>query len=73
MIKNQKFERILVVMFENQYRSYVTGDPFMEKLARAGADLRNFSGCFHLSQTNYIASLAGEVCGETTDEAPAKP
>ena len=69
----QPFERILIVMFENQYRSYVMQDRFMQKLAKAGADMTNFFGAFHPSQTNYVASLAGEVCAITNDTPPAAP
>ncbi|MDJ0628961.1 MAG: alkaline phosphatase family protein [Rhodobacter sp.] len=67
------FDRILIVMFENQYRSYVMTDPFMRKLARAGMNMTNFFGCFHPSQTNYVASLAGELCAVTNDTPPAAP
>ena len=67
------FDRILLVMFENQYRSYTLRDPFLEKLRRAGMDLGNYFGCFHPSQTNYIASLFGEVCAVTNDDPPASP
>lgn len=67
------FERILIVMFENQYRSYVSQNAFMQKLAQAGADMTNYFGAFHPSQTNYIASLAGEVCAVTNDTPPAAP
>ena len=69
----QAFERILFVMFENQYRSYVIQHPFMRKLASAGAELKNSFGAFHPSQTNYLASLTGEVCGVTNDTPPANP
>ena len=67
------YDRVLIVMFENQYRNYVMQDAFMEKLARAGASMNNYFGCFHPSQTNYIASLAGEVCAVTNDDPPTKP
>lgn len=70
---NQPFERIVIVMFENQYRSYVMQDAFMRKLASAGADMSNYFGAFHPSQTNYIASLAGEVCAKTNDIPPVAP
>lgn len=70
---NQPFERILIVMFENQYRSYVMQDRFMQKLTKAGADMSNYFGAFHPSQTNYIASLAGEVCAKTNDIPPIEP
>lgn len=68
---SKAFDRVLIVMFENQYRSYVMKDPFMAKLRMAGADLTNSFGAFHPSQTNYIASLAGEVCAVTNDTPPA--
>ncbi len=70
---NKAFDRILIVMFENQYRQYVMQDPFMKKLATAGADMGNYFGAFHPSQTNYVASLAAEVCAVTNDTPPAKP
>lgn len=64
------FDRILIVMFENQYRSYVMQDPFMQKLASAGCNMTNYFGAFHPSQTNYIASTAGEICSVTNDTPP---
>lgn len=67
------FDRILIVMFENQYRSYVMSDPFMRKLAGAGMAMTNYFGAFHPSQTNYVASLAGELCAVTNDTPPASP
>ncbi len=67
------FQRIFIVMFENQYRSYVIQHPFMQKLAAAGADMTNYFGAFHPSQTNYLASFAGEVCAVTNDTPPAEP
>lgn len=67
------FDRVLIVMFENQYRNYVMQNAFMRKLASAGANMTNYFGAFHPSQTNYLASLAGEVCGVTDDTPPASP
>ncbi len=67
------FDRIITVMFENQYRSYVIQNPFLKKLAAAGADMTNYFGAFHPSQTNYLASLAGEICGVTNDTPPEIP
>ncbi len=67
------FERVLIVMFENQYRSYVAQHPFMRKLSATGAELTNSFGAFHPSQTNYLASLSGEVCGVTNDTPPVVP
>jgi hypothetical protein len=70
---NKPFDRVITVMFENQYRSYVAQNPFFKKLALAGADMTNYFGVFHPSQTNYLASLAGEVCAVTDDSPPIKP
>jgi hypothetical protein len=67
------FDRIITVMFENQYRNYVIQDPFLKKLASAGADMTNYFGVFHPSQTNYLASLAGEICSVTNDNPPISP
>lgn len=67
------FDKVLIVMFENQYRSYVMQDPFMQKVVAAGCDMTNYFGVFHPSQTNYLASIAGEVCGVTDDTPPVSP
>ena len=67
------FKRIITVMFENQYHNYVMQNQFMKKLASAGANMTNYFGAFHPSQTNYLASLAGEICGVTNDTPPATP
>ncbi len=62
------FDHVLVIMFENQYRSYVLGNPFMRQLSKQGIELRNYFGVMHPSQTNYIASIAGELCNVTSDD-----
>lgn len=64
------FDRILIIMFENQYRDYVMANPYMRGLAREGIDMANFHGVMHPSQTNYIASIAGELCNVTDDNSP---
>jgi hypothetical protein len=64
------FDHILVIMLENQYRGYVLGNPYMRRLARQGIQLGNYFGVMHPSQTNYIASIAGELCNVTSDEPP---
>src|SRR5688572_25465278 len=64
------FDHVLVIMFENQYRSYVLQNPYMRRLAREGIQLGNSFGVMHPSQTNYIASIAGELCNVTSDGVP---
>lgn len=68
--KNKPFERILIIMFENQYRSYVLENDYFRRLASQGIDMANYFGVMHPSQTNYIASIAGELCNITDDDAP---
>jgi hypothetical protein len=63
-------DRILILMFENQYRSYVLKNPFFRRLADQGIELGNYSGVMHPSQKNYIAAVAGELCGVTSDDPP---
>jgi hypothetical protein len=62
------FDHVLIIMFENQYRGYVLGNPYMRRLARQGIQLGNYFGVMHPSQTNYIASIAGELCNVTSDD-----
>jgi hypothetical protein len=66
------FDHVLVIMFENQYRAYVMRNQYMRNLARQGIDLRASFGVMHPSQTNYIASIAGELCNVTSD-SPISP
>ena len=64
------FDHVLIIMFENEYRSYVMQNPYMRGLARQGIDMVNYFGVMHPSQTNYISSIAGELCNVTDDEPP---
>lgn len=64
------FDHVLVIMFENQYRSYVLQNPYFRRLAREGIQLANYFGVMHPSQTNYIASIAGALCNVTSDGPP---
>lgn len=68
--KGRAFDHVLVIMFENQYRSYVLQNPYMRRLAEQGIQLGNYFGVMHPSQTNYIASVAGELCNVTSDDRP---
>ncbi len=67
---NRAFDHILIIMFENQYRGYVMQNPYFRNLAKQGIELTNSFGVMHPSQTNYIASIAGELCNVTDDERP---
>lgn len=70
---HRPFDHVLIIMFENQYRGYVMENAYMRRLARQGIQLGNYFGVMHPSQTNYIASVAGELCNVTSDDAPVSP
>lgn len=67
---DRAFDHVLIIMFENQYRGYVMGNPYMQRLAQQGIQLGNCFGVMHPSQTNYISSIAGELCNVTSDDRP---
>lgn len=69
-MSGRAFDHLLVVMFENQYRGYVKENPYFAWLARDGVELESSFGVMHPSQTNYIASIAGEICNVTSDDRP---
>ncbi|WP_420384658.1 alkaline phosphatase family protein [Roseivirga sp.] len=69
---NRVFDHVLIIMFENQYRSYVMDNPYFRSLAKQGIDMANYFGVMHPSQTNYISSIAGELCNMTDDDRPPK-
>ncbi len=71
MSSERVFDHVLILMFENQYRSYVMDNPYMRKLAQQGVELPNAFGVMHPSHTNYIASIAGQLCNITYDYPPA--
>ncbi len=64
------FDHVLIIMFENEYRGYVLENQYMRNLATQGIELTNCFGVMHPSQTNYIASIAGELCNVSDDQKP---
>lgn len=64
------FDHILIIMLENQYRGYVMENEYMRNLAAQGIELCNSFGVMHPSQTNYIASISGELCNVSDDDQP---
>jgi len=70
---NRVFDHVLIIMFENEYRTYVMNDPYMRDLAKQGVDLANHFGNMHPSQTNYVSAVAGELCNITYDWPPYPP
>jgi len=67
---NRVFDHVFIIMLENQYRSYVMENEYFKGLSRQGIDMANYFGVMHPSQTNYISSLAAELCNMTDDDPP---
>lgn len=58
-MKTRAFERIFIIMLENQLESMVRNDDRMLALEAKGLRLADYHGVTHPSQPNYIASIAG--------------
>lgn len=58
--KGRRFERVLIIVLENQnYRDAIV-DPYLNSLAKQGASFTDFHGLFHPSYPNYLAMIAGK-------------
>src|SRR5262249_14019536 len=55
------FDRVFIVMFENELESAVLENDYMRALAQRGVRLSQHSGVAHPSQPNYIASIGGST------------
>jgi hypothetical protein len=63
-------DHIVVVIFENKHRSNVIGNPYapyLNKLARQGANMTRSYGVTHPSQPNYLALFSGSTQGVTSN------
>jgi Phosphoesterase family len=56
----QWFERVLIVVLENQDYANAMNDGYLRELAKQGANFTNFHGLFHPSYSNYLAMVAGK-------------
>ena len=66
---NQKvFDRVFIIIFENQLVDNVMQNAFMKSLANEGIFLINSHGVNHPSQPNYIAAIAGSTLGVSNDD-----
>lgn len=61
------FKKVIVIVFENENQDQVIKNPYFKELASRGANLTNFSGEVHPSQGNYIALVAGDRYGVSSD------
>jgi hypothetical protein len=58
---------VFVVVLENTDATAALQQPFLKRLIREGALLRNYHGIAHPSQANYIAMTAGDTYGVVDD------
>ena len=58
-MKTRAFERVFVIMLENQLEAVVRQNAYMRSLEPRGARLGAYYGVTHPSQPNYVASIAG--------------
>ncbi len=58
--KGHRFERVLIIVLENQNYGDAIVDPYLNSLAKQGASFTNFHGLFHPSYPNYLAMIAGK-------------
>ncbi|KAG0044073.1 hypothetical protein BGZ83_010700, partial [Gryganskiella cystojenkinii] len=65
--KGAAFDHILVIFLENTDYSLAYSDPNFQKLIRTGVLLNNYHALTHPSQPNYLAAIAGNYFGVSTD------
>ncbi len=53
------FERVFIIMFENELESAVLQDDYMHGLQARGVRLSDYHGVTHPSQPNYVATVTG--------------
>ncbi|HKW98036.1 MAG TPA: alkaline phosphatase family protein [Bryobacteraceae bacterium] len=54
------FDRVLIIVLENQDYEAAIRDPYLGRLATIGANFTDFHGLFHPSYSNYLAMVAGK-------------
>jgi Phosphoesterase family len=67
------FERVLIVVLENQDYSSAISNPFLAKLASKGTSFTNFKNLYHPSYPNYLAMIAGSYFGTHSDHQISFP
>ena len=72
--RGKHFDRVVIVVMENEGTSQALADPRIAALTKEGAWLSNYHGLAHPSLPNYLALVAGTTFGVTRDhvDAPLK-
>jgi acid phosphatase len=63
----QQIKHVFVVVFENTNAADSRKQEFMKSLIAKGGDLSNFHAISHPSQPNYVAMIAGDPLGVSSD------
>jgi phospholipase C len=63
------FTKVFVVVLENEDAQSAARQPFLARLAKAGALLADYSGVSHPSQPNYLAITSGSTWGIRNNSA----
>jgi hypothetical protein len=61
------FDRVLIIVLENQRYNQALKDPVLSRLASEGANFTNFKAILHPSYPNYLALIAGSTFGTHSD------
>lgn len=64
----RQFDRVLLILLENQDFDAVSRHPAMRALAGRGAQLSQYRGTFHPSYSNYLALIGGRYFNARGDE-----
>ena len=68
MSEGAAFQRIFIIVLENENATLVARNAYFASLAARGARLTNYHGVAHPSQPNYLAMIAGDTFGWDSDE-----
>jgi hypothetical protein len=61
------FQRVLIIVLENQNFRASSKDPYLARLAQQGANFTNFRAISHPSYPNYLAMVSGSTFGVQGD------
>jgi hypothetical protein len=72
-ITGKHFDRVLIIVLENQNYSSAMKDPFLAQLAETGASFTNFHALIHPSYPNYLAMVGGSLFGVRSNDQVTLP
>ena len=67
------FDRVLIIVLENQNYGAAMTDPFLAQLAQMGASFSNFRALIHPSYPNYLAMVGGSLFGVRSNDQITLP